>query len=116
MKLLKSLNGAIDDGADKTREYAEKEYEHLKLRVFYHLANIAVQSANKLLLILCVSLFCFFGLIALAFYLGALTGSIALGFLLTSVVFILLAVVAYLLRDKIEKYIVNSLSANYFKL
>lgn len=42
MKFLKTINKVINDGTSLTKEYTKYELEHLKLKVFYHMAKISV--------------------------------------------------------------------------
>ena len=94
-----AIKETITDSSELGVLYARQELEHMQLKLFY-----------KILLLMTMT----FSSIALALYLGTLLNSTALGFLVVSGMYILLIVTAFLLRRKIEKYIINELAQNFF--
>jgi len=113
MRLLKTINEILSDGTSLTKEYADYEMEHLRLKMFYHLAKLSVEVSKNVVIGIVLLLFCFFSSVAFALYLASVTGSTAIGFLIIAIIYLILACITYLQRQRIEKYVVNKLSSNF---
>ncbi|KAA3625163.1 MAG: hypothetical protein DWP94_01660 [Flavobacterium sp.] len=108
------IKETISESSELGVLYARQELEHMQLKLFYKIASHTSGTTKKVVFGLLILMTMAFSSIALALYLGTLLDSNALGFLLVSGVYILLFVTAFLLRRKIEKYIINELAQNFF--
>lgn len=97
-----------------TKQYVQHEIEYAKLKVFHQVATVSVGLTKTFAIGVCLLIFTLFASIALSLYLGELVGSVAAGFLIVAGIYLLLGFIAYLMRTKIEKFIVNKLSLNFF--
>ncbi|AVI50129.1 hypothetical protein C5O00_02660 [Pukyongia salina] len=109
-----AIKETITDSSELGVLYARQELEHMQLKLFYKIASHTSGTAKKVVYGLLLLMTMTFSSIALALYLGTLLNSTALGFLVVSGMYILLIVTAFLLRRKIEKYIINELAQNFF--
>jgi hypothetical protein len=114
MSSFQKAFSAIDESSSMAKDYAEREYEHVKLRMFYQLSTVSVGLSKKVIIGVFLIMFLFFSSVSLALYLGEAAGSTAVGFLITSGIYLLAALTAYVARSRIEKYIINKLSKIYF--
>jgi hypothetical protein len=108
-----AIKETISESSELGVLYAQQELEHMQLKLFYKIAAHGSGTAKKVVMGLLILMALAFSSIALALYLGSLLDSNSLGFLLVGCVYILLTVTAYLLRRKIEKYIINELAQNF---
>ncbi len=112
------MGGYISDAADRAAEYGDRYLKstenYLKLKIFEQMA-LAVSAIAKIFLIGGLALIAFL-LLALsgAWALGSWLGDIALGGLLVGIFFLVLALVVYALRDKINKRVIQGLSARFY--
>ena len=116
MSNLKTASGVINESSLLVKDYAEHQYEHMKLKVFYQLSTVSVGLGKQFIIGIFLIMFLFFSSVALALYLGELIGSTAAGFMITSGIYLLVALLAFLARKRIEKFVVNKLSEIYFDL
>jgi flagellar biosynthesis protein FliP len=116
MNTVANIADILKNSSDLSRDYLEKEYEHVQLKVFYKLARHTTGTAKKVIFGLILLLILLFGSLALAFYLGSAIGSMPLGFLIVAGIYTIVLATAYLLRRKIDKFIINELAQNYFSL
>ena len=114
MESVKAFKNAVSENTELVQDYAKKEVEQLKLTAFYQFSSFTVGVAKILLVGIFLLLAAFFITLALAFFLGDLLGSVALGFLLVAAMHLILAFVGYLTRHRLERLIVAKLSKEYF--
>jgi hypothetical protein len=106
-----SSNGVIDT----SKRYIDTSYKYLKLKIF-HLLTTNVAMLSKMLLI--GGLFTIgtiFLSISGALAIGEYLGNMSLGFLIISLVFLLIGLIMYLLRSTINKAIVRNMSDKFFE-
>ncbi|MEZ4794325.1 MAG: phage holin family protein [Flavobacteriaceae bacterium] len=97
-----------------TQKYVVEEYEHAKLKLFYQAVSFTSSTANKTLVGVVGLLALSFVSIGIAFWLGSLLDSMALGFLVVGAFYLLLTLVVFLLRRKVERYVIQKMAAKYF--
>jgi len=106
----------IKESAALLQDYATKEYEYAHLKLFYHTATLSTIVVKSTLF----GVFALVGLaffsIAMALWIGSLLNSWMLGFLIMGGVFFLGALIIYLMRKRIERYVVQHMSLKYFEL
>ncbi|MER3376561.1 MAG: hypothetical protein RIM83_18120 [Allomuricauda sp.] len=111
MSSLKKIGSVTAESIDNSQEYLKHSWEYYKLKLFMHTAELSIGSVKlvffSILGMMALGLFS----IALAIYLGDVLENLALGYVLTGALYILLMFVAYaLFRKKIEKRIIKKLS------
>jgi len=115
MESIKAFKNAVSENTELVQDYAKKEVEQLKLTAFYQLSSYTVGAAKILLVGIFILLAAFFITLALAFFLGDLLGSVALGFLIVAAMHLILGFIGYLMRHRLERLIVAKLSKEYFE-
>lgn len=100
---------------EEFEEYISKRVDLIKLHIVEDLSKATSNIGVKLgVFYLLFFVFLFFSL-AGAFYVGELTGSISLGFIIVGTIFLLVAIIFYLLRRTlIEKVIIKSFINLFF--
>ena len=103
------LNEKLEALTDSLKEYADTNYELIKLEVIDHSSTIISGIITTLIIILIVVLFAFFGSMYLAYYLSDLLDVNYIGFAIIGGFYLLLAIIVYLnKKDFIEKPVCNS--------
>jgi hypothetical protein len=88
---------------DLFRKYVEKQLEFIKLESIIILADVTSSLASSILLMVLGLLILFMFNFALAFWLGTLLQSIALGFLSVGLVYTLIFIIyIFISKDKVE--------------
>ena len=110
------MNPAKDfkDSAALIQQYVTKEYEYAQLKFFYQATSVSTSIAKKTIISVFAIIAMGFLSIAAALWIGTLLDSWVLGFLIVGGFFLLLTLIAYLLRKRIERYIIREMSAKYF--
>jgi hypothetical protein len=98
-----SLKGVIQ----KTKEYIKNWKKLSRLVLIERIATILSGLILDILMVILGLLVFFFLSISLAFYLGDITGSTPLGFLITSGIYLVIIVIIALLKTKIEDKLIN---------
>tara|TARA_R110002049_G_scaffold90303_4_gene226516 strand:- start:2299 stop:2661 length:363 start_codon:yes stop_codon:yes gene_type:complete len=114
MGLIDSISATNDKANDVSKRYLKTSYKYYKLKIFQQL-SISVSLVVKALIIgglvlMCILLFA----IALALFIGETTTNYPLGFLVVGIIFLLLSVMAYYLKNSVNKIIVKILSKKFF--
>lgn len=86
---------------ENLKNYARAKYDLASLNIFIKITNIAGRILSGIGFFIFGIMAMFFGSVALALWLGELLNSYALGFLAVAGIFILIAVILFLLRKKI---------------
>lgn len=116
MDPINATRETITDNAKLIKQYGQLEYEHFQLRMFYQVSKHTSSAAKKLIYTIFFVLFLAFAAFATSFYLGELMNSIALGFLTVSGFFLACCVIVFLVRRKIEAYVVSKVAQNFESL
>lgn len=104
----------LKENAALLEQYANKEFEYAQLKLFYQLGSVSTSIAQKTIIGLFAVIALVFINIALAMWLGQALSNFALGFLLVGAGYLIIAFIAYLMRKRIETYIIQKMSAKYF--
>ena len=115
MNNTQSLEHDIEQIGDEIKHAAQKYYEYGKLKLFYELTKntadvVKFASIGALLLLGIV-----FASVAGAVGIGMSMGSIPYGFLLIAGLYVLFAIITYMLRKQIENFIVKRFSKSFFE-
>ncbi|MFC3561081.1 phage holin family protein [Pedobacter jamesrossensis] len=106
---------SIEDLVDDAKGFLEARVEYTRLHLLEKVSKIFADLVTSTAVIVCFILAFLFGSVTLALYLSDVLGSNAGGFGCVSLVYILLAVIVYLTKDKyIEKAIINVAIRKYF--
>lgn len=116
MEFFENLNEASEQLGDAGKTYVEKSQEYYKLKVFQQIS----ESISMITKIVIIGGLLFTALIFLAFalaiFLGNYLDSPALGYVITAGLIIILAVIFYANRRKIDNIVIRRLSPNFFDL
>lgn len=114
MDTFKSSKEELLDGGSHLKEYALKEYEYSKLKIFFQIASLTSSLAKVLLIGTAITLFTVFISFALAIGLGQLFNNMYLGYITVAGLYLVIALLIYVFRNKLERFIVQKLSKTYF--
>lgn len=115
MSLFESLNNSSESGIDKGKDYVDATYKYLKLKSF-HILSLSLSTIIKVLFIgglAIISLF-FFS-IALAIYVGEYYNSFSLGCVFVGGLFLLIGIIMYLFRKKIDTIVIENVAKKFSK-
>ncbi|MFD2285360.1 phage holin family protein [Pedobacter petrophilus] len=105
----------IEDIFEDAKGYLEARVEYTRLYLVEKVSKIFADLVTNTVVIVCFILAFLFGSVTLALFLSSVLGSYTGGFGCVSLIYILLAVVVYLTKDKyIEKAIINIAISKYF--
>ncbi|MHA7056963.1 hypothetical protein ACWGOQ_0007065 [Aquimarina sp. M1] len=114
MGVFDALNQTSNKAIDSGEEYFQTTKDYYKLKVFQQLTK----SFSTLAKVVIIGSLFFLGLIFItvagAIWLGKLVGSIILSCLLIAGILFICALVGYLLRKKIDKYVIRKTSKEFF--
>jgi hypothetical protein len=114
MNIFESINESTTNVVKSGEDYIKRTEAYYKLKVFQQLSL----SFSLLVKIALVGGFLFLGLVFLAIAgaiaLGNLLGSISLGILIVGLIILLFGLMAYALRKRIDKTILNKFSKSFF--
>jgi hypothetical protein len=106
---------SIEDLVDDAKGFLDARVEYTRLYLVEKVSKIFADLVTSTTVIVCFVLAFLFGSVTLALYLAEILGSNAGGFGCVSLVYILLAIIVYLTKDKyIEKAIINVAIRKYF--
>ena len=103
------------DSAALLQQYATKEYEYAQLKFFYQASSVSTSIAKFALIGICAVIAMGFLSLAAALGIGAMLGNWVLGFLIMGGIFLLITLIVYSMRKRIEHIIVKKMSATYFE-
>ncbi|GAA4281043.1 hypothetical protein [Gaetbulibacter aestuarii] len=114
MEFFENLNEASDKLGDAGKTYVEKSQEYYKLKVFQQVSD-SISMITKIVIIggLLFTALIFLAF-ALAIYLGDLLGSQSLGYVITAGLIIVIAIIFYISRRKIDNIVIRRMSTNFF--
>lgn len=92
------LNEKLEALSDSLKEYADTNYELIKLEVIDHSSSILSGIITALIITVIMVLFAFFGSLYLAYYLSDLLEIDNIGFAIVGGFYLLLAIVIYIGR------------------
>jgi len=114
MSVLESLNETSNKAVDSGQQLYEKTVEYYKLKLFQQLA-MTTGVLGKLFLIGSILLLALiFFMVAGVIYIGAILNSISLACVMVGSLLILIALILYKMRKKIDNAVVKKLSLKFF--
>ncbi|GGK20274.1 hypothetical protein GCM10007962_13000 [Yeosuana aromativorans] len=114
MNIFESVNEASKTITNNGETYIKKSQEYYTLKVFQQL-SISISLVTKVLVIgglLFIALV--FLAFALAMFIGNSLGNLALGYVITACIFLLVTGVIYLKRAFINNMVIKTLSIKFF--
>jgi len=106
---------SIEDLVDDAKGYLSSRVEYTRLYLVEKVSKIFADLVTNAAVIVCFILAFLFGTVTLAFFLSDVLGSNTRGFGCVSLIYIALAIIVYLTKDKyIEKAIINVAIRKYF--
>lgn len=109
------IKKGLSESESAARDYVDATAEQFKLQTFRFAMKLVVNSVKTLLLGLFFLLTFFFISLALGFYLNALWLSEFQGFLAIGIFYMIVGIIIYLLRSRLERPILRSVSKYYFE-
>jgi hypothetical protein len=114
MGLINAIKETNEKAAEVGEKYLESSLKYYKLKFFKQL-SVSATTALKIAIIGGLALlFLIFGAIALALHIGDSINSYPLGFLITGCAFLVLSIIAYLLKNNIDRLVIRKLSKKFF--
>ncbi len=114
MGVFDALNQTSNKAIDSGEEYFQTTKEYYKLKVFQQLTKSFSILAKLAILGGLFFLGLIFVTVAGALWLGQILGSVILACLLIAGVLFMLTLICYLLRNKINKYVIRKTSKEFF--
>ena len=115
MDFFENINKASEKLGDAGKAYVEKSQEYYKLKIFEQ-TSAYISLVTKIVVI---GGLLFTGLIFLAFafaiYLGNILDNPSLGYVITAAIILVMAVIVYWNRHRINNVVVRKLSSNFFE-
>ncbi|GGW60759.1 hypothetical protein DFQ11_102639 [Winogradskyella epiphytica] len=114
MSVFEDMSSTTGKASDIGERYIRASHQYLKLKVFQQL-TLSLTLMTK---VLAIGSFLFAGLVFLsiagALKLGNSLGSFSLGFLLVGLIYLVLAIIIYMLRTKFNYYIIKKVGNKFF--
>jgi uncharacterized membrane protein YdbT with pleckstrin-like domain len=112
---LEKIKESVEEIQEKVKDVIDSNIAYYKLWLFKVVTKSATVVLKVLLLAFFLVMFLFFSSIALALFLGKLFENNIVGFLLVGVVYLVLMLIVYFLKDKIvESTILKNFSKIFF--
>ncbi|WP_421941678.1 phage holin family protein [Pedobacter sp.] len=106
---------SIEDLVDDAKGFLEARIEYTRLYLVEKVSKLFADIVTSTAVIVCFILAFLFGSVTLALFLSDVLGSYTRGFGCVSLIYIVLAIIVYLTKDKyIEKAIINVAIRRYF--
>ncbi|PQJ80612.1 hypothetical protein [Polaribacter porphyrae] len=114
MSILESIKSTSEDGVDIGKKYIDASYEYSKLKTF-QILTYSLSTLSKLFLIGgLLSTGLIFLSVAGAVALGDYLNNMSLGYLFTGLFLMIIGLLIYILRKRIDKKIIIKMSAQFF--
>lgn len=114
MSVFENINNTTEKATNIGERYIKSSHQYFKLKIFQQLTL----SLSLMAKILAVGVFLFAGLVflsvAASIELGEVVGSYSQGFLLVGLIYIVLAVLIYILRAKFNTFIIKKAGSSFF--
>jgi uncharacterized membrane protein YbhN (UPF0104 family) len=105
----------IEDLFSDARTYLDARVEYVRLSMVEKVSRAVANLITSSVVVICFALAFLFGTVTLALFLSDVLGSYTRGFGCVSLVYLAIAIVVYLTKDKyIEKGIINLAIRTYF--
>ena len=114
MSVFESINNTTDKAQDLGENYLKYSHKYIKLKIFQQI-SFSITLFAKVFSIGCLLVLAFLFLaISGSIAIGDALGNVALGYLIIGGVLLLLAFLTFLIRSKIERLILRTLSEKFF--
>lgn len=114
MTVFESLNNTTDKAVDNAEKYLNTSKEYLRLKVFQQLTSILSLVIKFAVIGGLIGLAIIFFAVAGAVTIGEALNSLPLGYAIVAVIFVLFTIITLALRKKIDKKIIETISAKFF--
>jgi len=105
----------LEDIISEAKSYLDTRVEYTRLYLVEKVSKVFADLVTNAAVIICFVLAFLFGTVTLALFLSELLGTYTRGFGCVSLIYIALAIIVYLTKDKfIEKAIINFAIRKYF--
>ena len=115
MNIFESINNTSDKASDIGERYVTKSYEYFKLKIFQQLSFTVSLVAKAIVIGAVLFIGLIFMAVAGAIAIGNALGHVSLGYLIVGGVFVIIALMIYLLRNQIDSKIINTFHSKFFK-
>jgi len=114
MGLVDAINNTNEKAAEVSERYVKTSLKYYKLKIFQQL-SISISIVFKAIVIGGLAIICvLISAIGLSLLIGESTDNYPLGFFTVGLLFLVLSVLAYMLRNLINKKVIKKLSKNFF--
>ena len=114
MSILEDINNTTDKASEIGERYIKTSHQYFKLKIFQQL-TLTFSMLTKALIIGGLALIgIVFMSVALAIKLGKVLDSTTLGYLAVGFIFVVMAIIIYGFRAKINALIIKTLSLKFF--
>lgn len=115
MNVFESINNTSEKASEIGERYVTKSYEYYKLKVFQQL-SYTISTLGKALMIGAILFIGFiFMAVSGAIAIGEALNNVALGYLIMGGIFMLIALIFYLLRYLLDAKIINKFYSKFYK-
>lgn len=115
MNVFESINNTSEKASEIGERYVTKSYEYYKLKVFQQL-SYTISTLGKALIIGAILFIGFiFMAVSGAIAIGEALNNVALGYLIMGGLFMLIALIFYLLRYLLDATIINKFYSKFYK-
>lgn len=115
MTVFESLNETTDKATDTAERYVKTSKEYFKLKVFQQITLILSFLTKFAAIGVLILLAFIFMAAAGAMALGEALENMPLGYLIVGLVFLLIALIVYALRNKINTKIISTVADKFFE-
>ncbi|WP_066219330.1 hypothetical protein [Formosa haliotis] len=114
MNVFESLNETSNKAVDIGEKYVETSHQYLKLKVFQQVTSFSSLFGKMLLIGGMMIIALLFLALSAAVAIGYWVDNLAIGMLIMGGVFILIMLIIYLLRRRIDKFFIKKVSQKFF--
>ena len=114
MSVLKSLHTNSEKAIEKGEEYIKNSEKYYKLKIFQVLTSSLSMVFNFAIAGIFVLIAFIFLAVAISAVIGNYLNNPFLGYILVALLFFAFGLIAYLVRNRIDNFVIKSLSEKYF--
>ncbi len=115
MNVFESINNTSEKVSDIGEKYVTKSYEYFKLKVFQQLSFTISMMAKAIVIGAVLFIGLIFMAVAGAIAIGNALDNVSLGYLIVGGLFMVIALLIFLLRNLIDSTIINKFHSKFFK-
>ncbi|GAA0870982.1 hypothetical protein GCM10009117_01270 [Gangjinia marincola] len=113
--MFENLEERATNIKDSSKIYLEKQIDYTKLKIFYHVTSSAIVLIKSLSIGICIFVAILFLSIALSLGLNQWLDHKFLGYIITGIVYVIIAIISYAFRHTVERKVVEKFSKSFFK-